>query len=152
MTALAVKTLRVDDEVTARSCFDVFTHLRPELTLDEFQRQIGLQYAEGYRIVYLEHEGRIVAAAGYRYLHFLAWGKSLYLDDLITLPEARGQGWGGKLMDWLVNEGQGAGCRQLHLDTGHHRHDAHKLYLRKGLRLACHHMAMDLPDTVARSE
>ncbi len=46
-----------------------------------------LQRPEGYRLVAsFDEEGRAVAAAGFRVGHNLAWGRFLYVDDLITFP------------------------------------------------------------------
>ena len=33
-------------------------------------------------------------------------------------------------------------CDGLHLDPGYARHDAHRLYLSKGLQFNCHHLAL----------
>ena len=33
-------------------------------------------------------------------------------------------------------------CDGLHLDPGYARHDAHRLYLRKGLQFNSHHLAL----------
>jgi GNAT superfamily N-acetyltransferase len=64
------------------------------------------QQSEGYRLIYAAESKRVVAAAGYRFLEFLAWGQVLYVDDLITLPDKRGAGHGGALMDWLIAHGR----------------------------------------------
>jgi GNAT superfamily N-acetyltransferase len=92
----------------------------------------------------LKHDGMVQSAAGFRFAEFLAWGKVLYIDDLTTLPEATSRGFAGTLMDWLVAHAKSSGCQGLHLDTGYTRHAAHRLYLRKGLQLNCHHLALDL--------
>lgn len=50
------------------------------------------------------------------------------------------------LIDWLVEEGQGLGCDQLHLDSGvgYERSDAHRLYLNTGMVIAAHIFARRL--------
>jgi hypothetical protein len=53
------------------------------------------QKSQGYGLCYLRDSQTVVAAAGYRLLEFLAWGKVLYVDDLITLPEKRDSGYAG---------------------------------------------------------
>lgn len=139
----------LDDE-SLLSCYELFRHLRPHLEPQEFARQVELQYGEGYRIVCLEEDGIVIAAAGYRAAHFLAWGKVLYVDDLVTLPAMTNRGAGGKLMDWLIVQAAKLGCVQLHLDTGYQRHHAHRLYLRKGLQLAAHHLSLTIGDSRGR--
>lgn len=128
----------------AEACFEVFQELRPHLGREEFLRRLQIQHEEGYRIVFLRQEGRVVAAAGYRVMHCMAWGRVLYLDDLVTAPGMKRAGLGGQLMDWLTGEARRLECDELHLDTGYQRHDAHRLYLRKGLHLTCHHLSMAL--------
>ena len=76
--------------------------------------------------------------------NFLAWGKVLYIDDLVTEPLQKRQGLGGALLDWLVVEANKLGCDAVHLDTGYARHDAHRLYLNKGFVMSSHHMSKKL--------
>lgn len=136
--------LRATSDAEIEALFPVFKTLRPHLVEAEFVSRVRRQQAQGYQLIYLQEPGLVVAAAGYRVLEFLAWGKVLYLDDLITLPEKRGAGYGGALMDWLILAAREQGCDELHLDSGYQRQDAHRLYLNKGLQLGCHHFSMNL--------
>jgi GNAT superfamily N-acetyltransferase len=122
--------------------FDAFKALRPHLERTEFLAQVRRQQAQGYSMLALRHEGSIKSAAGFRVLEFLAWDKVLYIDDLITLPAEKRRGYAGQLLDWLIQHARDLGCDAVHLDTGYARHDAHRLYLRKGFQLNCHHMAL----------
>ncbi len=139
-----IEPLDVDDDEALAACFRVFRVLRPHLSEGRFVDQVRAQAAEGYEVVYIRHGGEVVAAAGFRVATFLAWGRVLYIDDLITHPESRRSGLGGDLLDWLFAEGRRLGCDQVHLDTGHQRHDAHRLYLEKGFLLSSHHMSVAL--------
>lgn len=102
----------------------------------------------GYRLVgaFLSNDAPAVAIAGFRISDSLAWGHHLYVDDLSAAPEARRRGHAGALLDWLVKEGRGRGCSQLHLDSGTNseRFDAHRLYHRHGLSIYAHHFALGL--------
>ena len=131
-----------DEEILL--CFPAFSALRPQLREQAFLSQVRRQQAQSYQIVALKHDGMVQSAAGFRFAEFLAWGKVLYIDDLTTLPEATSRGFAGTLMDWLVAHAKSSGCQGLHLDTEYTRHAAHRLYLRKGLQLNCHHLALDL--------
>ncbi|HEX6689018.1 MAG TPA: GNAT family N-acetyltransferase [Solirubrobacterales bacterium] len=111
-----------------------------------FVRRVDeVQRAEGYRLVAAFEEGEpsACAVAGFRTAHSLAWGHYLYVDDLSTLPAARGRGNARKLLEWLLEEAGRLGCGQLHLDSGVgiDRADAHRLYLRSGMVIAAHHFA-----------
>ena len=108
--------------------------------VDEVQRP------EGYRIVGAFEGDRCVAVAGFRVTHHLAWHDTLYVDDLSTLPEARGRGYGRALLEWCKEEGRRQDCTQFHLDSGvgPEREDAHRLYFNTGLRITSYHFAAPL--------
>lgn len=141
---LQIQRLQHGDISMLKACFGVFSHLRPHLNEDSFVVRVTQQQKEGYNIVYLQQQGEVVAAAGFRMCHFLAWGKVLYIDDLITHPEAKRRGFGGSILTWLIEEAERTGCDEVHLDSGYHRHDAHRLYLKKGFKLASHHLCLQV--------
>jgi GNAT superfamily N-acetyltransferase len=125
-------------------CFNAFAALRPQLKRDSFYAQVARQALQGYQILALRAQGQVLSVAGFRLVEFLAWGKVLYIDDLSSLPEARGLGYAGQLLDWLIERAKSQQCQSIHLDTGYQRHAAHRLYLRKGFELNCHHMVLGL--------
>jgi GNAT superfamily N-acetyltransferase len=137
-----IQTAETVDDIVR--CFDVIHELRPHLTLEHFVAQVGRQRAEGYRIAFLEADGEVQSAAGFRQMETLAWGRIVYVDDLSTQPGARSQGHGGALIDWLIAEAKRLGCGQLHLDSGVQRFAAHRFYLRKRMDITCHHFALVL--------
>jgi len=103
---------------------------------------------EGYCLVGAFEEGRTEAAAvaGYRVFTMLAFGRVLYVDDLSTLPEARGRGHARALLTWLEEEARRLGCVGLHLDSGvgEHRFAAHRLYHAAGLNVTSLHFERSL--------
>lgn len=134
---MEIRTAQTDTEILA--CFEVMHVLRPHLERSSFVARVRRQQAQGYTLVFILEADSVVAAAGWRFADFLAWGRVLYVDDLIAAPDKRGRGYGGALMDWLAQRAEAEGCEGLHLDSGYQRHDAHRLYLNKGLRIDCHH-------------
>ncbi|WP_432512240.1 GNAT family N-acetyltransferase [Kineococcus sp. SYSU DK001] len=102
----------------------------------------------GYRVigVFPEPGKEAVAAAGFREVHALAWGHYLYVDDVSTLPQARGNGYADQLLTWLQAEARRLGCQGLHLDSGvgADRAAAHRLYMRHKLRISAHHFERNL--------
>src|SRR5690349_21791067 len=104
-----IRRLDIQDGQTLAACFGVFLFLRPHLSEAGFIEQVRLQAPEGYRIVYVSKESEVVAAAGYRVATFLAWGRVLYIVDLITHPERKRAGLGSALLDWLIEEGKQLG-------------------------------------------
>ncbi|MFQ5509497.1 MAG: GNAT family N-acetyltransferase [Leptospirillia bacterium] len=116
-----------DDAAIAR-CFAVMRQLRPHLTEAGCVARIKTQMKTGYRLAFLEQAGEVVAVAGFRILENLAWGRFLYVDDLVTDAARRGHGFGGRLLEWLLQQARESGCDALHLDSGVQRTDAHRFY------------------------
>lgn len=127
-------------------CHPVITELRPHLgDAAAFVEQATRQIRDGgYNLIYREREGTVCAAAGYRISENLAWGRFMYVDDLVTSAHFRKQGHAAALMDWLIDEARRQDCAQLHLDSGVQRFDAHRLYLNHGMRISSHHFALEL--------
>ena len=114
-------------ESSIRACYPVMAQLRPHLQEAAFMAQVKRQMANhDYRLAYLLHEGQVAAVSGFRFVEYLAWGKALYVDDLVTADSARKLGLAGKLLDHLIGLAKDSGCQQFHLDSGVHRHDAHR--------------------------
>lgn len=132
------------------SCFPVLNELRPHLSEQSFVAQIQRQMKNhGYVLVYIALYDQVVAAAGYRVVEFLAWGRIFYIDDLISLSAFRKRGYGGKLLDWLLKKATECSCDQFHLDSGVNRHDAHRLYFSRKLQISSHHFSKELGDSVS---
>jgi GNAT superfamily N-acetyltransferase len=81
--------------------------------------------------------------AGFRVINYLAWGHSMYCDDLSTRFEHRKQGYARQLMEWMIDEAKRLHLDEFHLDSGlgEDRADAHRLYFNKGLRIADFHFS-----------
>jgi GNAT superfamily N-acetyltransferase len=137
-----VRELRAGETALA---FEALRALRPHLAdAATFARDVDeLQRPQGYRIVAAFDDGRsqASAAAGFRILHSLAYGRFLYVDDLSTLPAARRRGHAGRLLAWLEEEAAREACASLQLDSGvgPERQDAHRLYFATGMRISSHH-------------
>lgn len=137
-------TAQTPEEISA--CFPAFHELRPHLEEQAFVSQVQRQMSNhGYTLVYLARENTILAAAGYRVAEYLAWGRTFYVDDLITPAAHRKLGHGGMLLDWLLAQAKTLSCQQFHLDSGVQRHDAHRLYLGRKLIISSHHFSKALP-------
>ncbi|KOV90187.1 GNAT family N-acetyltransferase [Nocardia sp. NRRL S-836] len=132
----------LDDENTALA-FEAMRELRPHLSsADEFVAAMRTQREEGYRLVAsFDADGKVAAVAGFRPMTNLYVGYHLYIDDLSTLPSARRQGHGGALLRWVDEEARRLGCGQVHLDSGTHRHDAHRRYLSHGYVIPAFHFS-----------
>ncbi|MBA3315201.1 MAG: GNAT family N-acetyltransferase [Planctomycetota bacterium] len=139
---MSIHRAETDEQIAA--CFAVMRQLRPQLTTAEFVPWVQAQTSAGYRLVYCEADGQAVSVAGYRVIENLAWGRFLYVDDLVTDEHHRSQGQGDRLFEWLVAEAKQLGCGELHLDSGVQRFAAHRFYLRHRMDITSHHFAMKL--------
>jgi GNAT superfamily N-acetyltransferase len=124
----------------ARALLELRPHRAPAEALIA---QADAQRAAGYRVAgsFDPGEEEAAAVAGFRIQENLAWGRHLYVDDLVTRGDRRGRGHGGALMRWLAVQACRGGCEQLHLDSGvgAEREDAHRLYFNAGLRISSYH-------------
>ena len=125
-------------------CHAVMAELRPHVARSEFLQRVRRQEREGYRLLALRDGPAVAAVAGFRLAHNLAWGHFLYVDDLVTAERVRSAGHGRRLMDWLLDHARGAGCDELHLDSGVQRFAAHRFYLRWGMDITSHHFRVHL--------
>ena len=126
------------------ACLAVLAELRPHLAYSALLNQIERQITGGYRLAALEVDGDIKAVAGFRFGEFLAWGRIMYVDDLVVKESERGKGYGGQLLEWLKAHARENGCEQFHLDSGAHRLDAHRFYKTHGMELSSYHFGMRL--------
>ena len=121
-------------EADRRAAFPVMRALRTHIEAEaDFLARVRAQEEVGYRLALLRDGDAILAVAGFRLAENLAWGRFLYVDDLVTAPEARSRGCGAALLAWLFERARDEGCSELHLDSGTHRSDAHRFYEREGM-------------------
>ena len=133
-----IKIARTKAEILR--CFPVMSELRPHLIEGEFVQRIRRQQKNsGYQLVCLEDGGAVRALAGYRVTECLWSGKFFYVDDLVTPSGARNQGWGQRMMDWLLQRAREEGCQEFHLDSGVQRFEAHGFYLKNRLHIVAYH-------------
>ena len=126
-------------------CFPVMKELRSNLELVDFITQVQRQQQQfDYRLVYLQVGDLVRAVAGFRISESLAWGKFMYIDDLVCSSNNRSQGDGSKLFNWLVEYARAQNCYQLTLDSGVQRFAAHRFYLRHRMEITSHHFTLKL--------
>jgi GNAT superfamily N-acetyltransferase len=125
---------------------EVLHELRTHRPVDEIPALVDAQRAEGYRVVgsFVDGDEVAVAAAGFRMSTNLALGQAVYIDDLVTLPRARGAGHARALLEWVAAEAVRLGCAYVHLDSASHRHPAHRLYLGAGYDITSFHFVRSL--------
>lgn len=137
-----IKEALTDAEVSAT--FPVMRQLRSHLAEDEYLETIRDMRRSGYRLAAAAEDGKVRCVAGYRIVEFLAYGKFLYVDDLVSADDTRSEGHGKRMLDWLAGVAREEGCESLHLDSGVQRHRAHRFYFREGMKISSYHFSMAL--------
>ncbi|HET6311049.1 MAG TPA: GNAT family N-acetyltransferase [Candidatus Nitrosotalea sp.] len=135
------------DAPSSQLAYKAMLELRPNIGPESaFADQVdNVLRPEGYRLVgfFVKDDLYAAAVAGFRVVHFLAWGHAMYIDDLGTRYEHRRQGYAGQLMDWLGDEAKRLHLDEVHLDSGvgPDRTDAHRLYFDKRMRISSFHFS-----------
>ncbi|MBS1795021.1 MAG: GNAT family N-acetyltransferase [Acidobacteria bacterium] len=131
-----------DEEILA--CYETLAELRPHVARADFLPLVKrLSERTGFRLVYLR-ENEVKAVGGFRISEWLAGGRYLEIEDLVTKSGTRSKGYGGALFDWLVAHARENGCDQLRLVSHVQRFAAHRFYLRKGMIIEAHYFSMPL--------
>jgi GNAT superfamily N-acetyltransferase len=131
--------LEPDDPRLANDVLPVLRELRPHLTTELFAAVYAEGHRQGLRYTAAYVDDRCVGVAGWRIVATTAVIKKLYVDDLVTTNHERSHGIGRALLAELSNRAQVAGCHVLDLDSGVHRADAHRFYMREGLTITDFH-------------
>ena len=127
-----------------KRCYEVMKALRPHHNLESFLITIEQMFKEGYRLMYLEDNNRVVCVAGYRFTTTLYDGLMIDFDDFVTLETQRGEGYASHLFDHLVSMAKEKGIKTIHLNSNHQRFDAHRFYLNKKMKIIAHHFRIEL--------
>lgn len=109
--------------------WNVLSTFRTNLVFETYQQQVLEMMEDGFHLIYIQDNGEIAGFAGYRYMHKLISGKTIYIDDLFTLPQYRGKGYAAALLQYIHKEAEVTGMNKVELDSGPTRNDAHRLYL-----------------------
>ncbi len=142
-------TIRIaQTEADLHYCLPALLGLRPHLNEEMILAMVQEQQAtERFQVAFVDvGDESAPAVITYRRLSMLASGKTIYIDELSTLPVARGKGYAGALLDFVIEQARQLGCQTVSLDSGHgpDRADAHRLYLNKRFRISSHHFSLIL--------
>lgn len=137
-----IRIAETDDEI--RACYPVMAELRPNLAPSDFLPLVRrLREVADFRIAYLESDG-VKAVAGFRVSEWLAAGRYLEIEDLVTAAGERSRGFGAALFEWLVEHARRLDCDHLRLVSALDRVDAHRFYERRGMDRLAYYFHMPL--------
>jgi GNAT superfamily N-acetyltransferase len=142
---MLIKQCTTENEII--STFPVMQSLRQKLSNEQEYLVLvqSLISTERFHLVAVFNDDNgCLAVAGYRIKRCLhGYGKlEMYVDDLVTDLSQRSKGFGKILLDWLKAESVKLGCATLILDSGTHRIDAHRFYIREGLEVTSLHFVL----------
>jgi len=135
-----------ETDAAIMDCFRTLAELRPHVPEQDFLVRIRRQQQAGYQLACLREEGEVQAVAGFRLAESLAWGKYMYVDDLVSRSAVRSRRYGQALFDWLIQLARDRGCAAVHLDSGVQNFGAHRFYLRNRMVISSHHFKLSLTD------
>ena len=134
-----VKTVVTEQDIL--KCRRAIQALRPTISDDIYLEVAQKTLADNRQFVFVEENNEAAAVAVFETGYNLFRGKYIYIDDLSTLPEYRGNGYAGILLDWIIDYAKIENFDEIHLDSGVNaaRTDAHRLYLNKRFQISSLH-------------
>lgn len=113
--------------------FQLLKQLRPHLSLEDFDTTYQeAKTANGYQLLGIALNSRLVALMGYRVLDDFVHGRHLYIDDLVVDEAERSKGLGGTLLNQAEVIAKNLNCSRLRLCTGVENENAKTFYERNG--------------------
>ncbi|MBK8202518.1 MAG: GNAT family N-acetyltransferase [Bdellovibrionales bacterium] len=128
--------VKAKDKNDLERFYPVMKELRKDLSFEDYMMICkNAHEADGYEIVAIESDNKVLAVMGYRILHDFVHGKHLYIDDLVSTESHRSQGLGAKLLNYAEDIAKELGCRGLRLCTGIENEQGKKFYERHDWKL-----------------
>jgi GNAT superfamily N-acetyltransferase len=121
----------------------VHRQLRPALA-PEYAQQMTRVFAAGGRMLLAAEGDEARGVAVWRCYENTAYGRHLYVDDLVTDEACRSQGVGKAMLDECARLAHELECAALTLDSGTQRQRAHAFYFREGMPIVSFHFAKRL--------
>ncbi len=142
---MTVEIALASSDAQIAACWPVLHQLRPHISREGFVPLIRrLAGEQGFELAFLARDGEVLAVAGLREGEWLPGGRYLEIEDLVTADDARGQGLGGVLFDWIADLARSRDCAHLRLMSGTAREAAHRFYRNKGMTYAALYFSLDL--------
>jgi len=112
--------------------WEVLCELRVGLDYDEFENLVYDMRAKEYKMFGIFEGEELVTYAGAFIQTNLYHKRHLFVDDLVTYSSVRSRGYGGAMMEYLLNYAKVGGCENIVLSSGLQRVEAHCFYEKEG--------------------
>ncbi|MGH9370773.1 MAG: GNAT family N-acetyltransferase [Vicinamibacterales bacterium] len=129
MNTFTCRELQRDQDI--QSAFPLMSTLRERIRRETFLDEVRRQQQQGYELIGAYAGDRLVALAGIRRSRTLSRGDHVFVDDLVTAPDAQGQGHATALLRWIASRAAAEGIPRLYLDS---RDSARGFYAKLGLK------------------
>ena len=134
--AVSIRPVRQDDFAAWKPLWDGYNAFygRTGVTAlpDEITRTTWARFFDGYEPMHAlvaEAEGSLLGLVHYLYHRSItALGPNCYLQDLYTLPAARGRGVGRALIEAVYEQARAAHCARVYWQTQEGNATARRLY------------------------
>jgi GNAT superfamily N-acetyltransferase len=113
--SLDIRILETDTDILA--AFPLMSALRDRIQADRFLAEVRRQQRDGYQLIGGFDGGRLVALAGIRGAHTLSRGEHVFVDDLVTAEQRRGEGHGTAMLRWVAAQARTRGVPRVYLDS-----------------------------------
>lgn len=115
--------------------FDMMHQLRPHVNEDQYLPLIRTIEGQGGRLIAAMQDGVSVGCSLFRQETRLFTGPLIYVDDLVADENTRSKGVAHALLAWIEKEAKTLSIKNIALDTGVQRGEAHKFYFREGFQV-----------------
>ncbi len=131
-------------EAEFEEAYPVLDQLRP-VGEEAFPQLLQQMRAESdYQLFALREDGEIRGLAGVVVQTNLYHGKHAWVHDLVVDEPYRGQGYGGRLLEWVSEWADERDCSCVELASGLWRDEAHRFYEDNGMEKYCYTFKKDL--------
>jgi len=112
--------------------YEVLSQLRPTLSFKEFDDLVYDMRHMDYKMIGLFQRDRLITFAGVAVQTNFYHKRHLYIFDLVTDSQFRGENFGKEMLEYLEVYAKTAMCENVVLSSNFERERAHKFYEKRG--------------------
>jgi ribosomal protein S18 acetylase RimI-like enzyme len=142
---LTVQIRKLSLESEFRQTYPLVLSVNPELTEIEFVKRQKALLNEGYKCFGVFIDGDcLIAMGGFWIRHRFCYGKTLHVDNIITVKEMRVRGIASLLMQRIIEEAKINECEVVTLDAHIDNKQAQHFYLKNNMKISRLHFTHSL--------
>jgi GNAT superfamily N-acetyltransferase len=122
---LKIREIKVEE---LEQAFPVIGQLRTHLSINEYIKIVKDMIPNGYRVICLFENDKIVSYAGFARLINLYYGDHIWVYDLVTDENKRSGGYGKLLLSHIEKTAENNSLNCVALSSGLPKENAHRFY------------------------